>query len=95
MRCVIGIVLFIVLYFGSCNLLGEVVRARALANDPAHSQRLAQRARHEALRVWHAPLAVGAGIVAIAVCALPTVLTRMNERAESERLAAMERGEWR
>lgn len=87
--------LFIVLYFGSCNLLGEVVRARALANDPAHSQRLAQRARAEALRVWHAPLAVAAGVVAIAVCALPAVLTRMNERSESERLAAMERGEWR
>jgi len=45
--------------------------------------------------VWHAPLAVAAGVVAIAVCALPAVLTRMNERSESERLAAMERGEWR
>ncbi len=95
MRCVIGIVLFIVLYFGSCNLLGEVVRARTLAIDPAHSQPLAQQARAEALRVWHAPLAVTAGLMVIAVCSLPTVLTRMNERSESERLAAMERGEWR
>jgi len=94
MRCVIGIVLFIVLYFGSLNVVGEIVKARALANDPAHSQRLAQRARHEALRKWHAALAVGAGVVAITVCALPTVLARMNERTESERLAAMQRGEW-
>jgi len=37
---------------------------------------------------------VGAGVVAITVCALPTVLARMNERTESERLAAMQRGEW-
>lgn len=95
MRCIIGIVLFIVLYFGSCNLLGEIVRVRTLASDPAHSQRLAQKARHEFLRVWHAPLAVGAGLVAIGVCALPSVLVRMNERAESDRLAAMKRGEWR
>lgn len=95
MRCVIGIVLFIVLYFGSLNVVGEIVRARALANDPAHSQRLAQRARHEALRKWHAALATGAGIIAITVCALPTVLSRVAERSEAERLAAMERGEWR
>lgn len=95
MRCILGFVLFVVLYFGSCNLLGEIVRARAVANDPAHSQRLAQKARHEFLRVWHAPLAVAAGVVAIGVCALPSVLIKMNERSEADRLAAMERGEWR
>jgi hypothetical protein len=94
MRCVIGIVLFIVLYFGSCNLLGEVVKARALANDPARSERLAQRARYQFLQNWHAALATGAGLVAISACALPSVLVRMNELAERNRLDAMERGEW-
>lgn len=95
MRCIIGFVLFVVLYFGSCNFLGEVVKMQALANDPAQSQRRALKVRHEFLRKWHAAIAVGAGVAAIGACALPTILMRMNERAESERLAAMQRGEWR
>jgi hypothetical protein len=73
-RCIAGIVLFLVLYFGSCWFLGEVVRATTIRNDPRHSASAGQRAKADVLKRYHALVAVAAGIVTIAGCALPTTL---------------------
>jgi hypothetical protein len=76
MRCVIGFVLFVVLYFGSCSILGAVVRK---TSGPSASA--------EALRKYHALVAVGAGAVSLLACSLPTMLARASRR-EFERLEA-------
>ena len=69
MRCVVGLVLFIVLYFGSCRVLSEAVTVR-------HGKATAQRV----LKTWHAPIAVAVGLITITGCTLPWLLMRMNER---------------
>ena len=71
MRCVIGVVLFVVLYFGGCMVLNEAVTA--------HSGKVAAA---RVLKTYHAPVAVAAGLVAIIGCSLPTVLLRKSERSE-------------
>lgn len=79
MRCIVGIVLFLVLYFGSCNLLGEIVRTVAIRNNPQHSVSVGRAAQANALRKYHALVAVGAGAVTILGCSLPTLLMRKTE----------------
>ncbi len=74
MRCITGVALFLVLYFGSCWLLGEIVRTTAIRNDPRHSTWAGQSAKADVLKKYHALVAVGAGVASIAGCALPTVL---------------------
>ncbi|HVU85727.1 MAG TPA: hypothetical protein VHD36_00275 [Pirellulales bacterium] len=74
MRCIAGVVLFVVLYFGSCWLLGEAVRITTIRNDPRHSAWAGQSAKAAVLKKYHALVAVGAGLVSIAGCALPTIL---------------------
>ena len=53
MRCMIGLVLFVVIYFGGCKLLGAVAGAVA-ANDPRRSQWVAQEAGKKAMAKYHA-----------------------------------------
>jgi hypothetical protein len=70
MRCVVGVLLFVVLYFGSCMVLKEAVTVRS-----------GKAAAARVLKTYHAPVAVAAGIVAIVGCTLPTLLMRMSERS--------------
>jgi hypothetical protein len=76
MRCVAGFVLFVVLYFGSCAVLDGIVRKTS-----------GRAAAVEALRKYHALVAVGAGVVSLFCCSLPTLLLRASQ-SESERLYA-------
>jgi hypothetical protein len=57
MRCVLGFVLFVVLYFGSCTTLGEIVRKTS-----------GRAAEAEVLRKYHALVAVGAGVFTLFCC---------------------------
>ncbi len=82
MRCVIGVVLFVVLYFGSCAALREITIARTVANSPTHSRRVGERVAYRTLKKYHALVAVAAGLVALGGCALPTLLTRWSQRAQ-------------
>jgi hypothetical protein len=63
MRCIAGLALFLALYFGSCTILAGAVRS---SSGP--------RVGAEALRKYHALVAVGAGAVYLAVCTVPGVL---------------------
>ncbi len=92
MRCIVGVVLFGVLYFGSCALLGEIVRARAVTNHPLHSQKVGTKTRARVLKKYHALVAVGAGVVTIVGCSLPSVLLRMSERSEWRQYKEWQRG---
>ena len=76
MRCVLGLVLFVVLYFGSCTILAEIVNKTS-----------GRAAKIEALRKYHALVAVGAGVVTLLCCSVPTLLERASRR-EFERLEA-------
>jgi hypothetical protein len=76
MRCVLGFVLFVVLYFGSCTTLGGIVR-----------QTSGRAAEVEVLRKYHALVAVGAGVISLFCCSVPTLLERASRR-EFERLEA-------
>ena len=83
MRCIIGLVLFLVLYFGSLKVLGEISTAVAMRNDPGMSQR--RRAiGNRTMSKYHAILAAGSLVIAIGGCALPTILLKRNERANWE-----------
>jgi hypothetical protein len=76
MRCVLGFVLFVVLYFGSCTILGGIVRKTS-----------GRAAEADVLRQYHALVAVGAGVVTLLGCSVPTLLERASRR-EFERLEA-------
>jgi hypothetical protein len=76
MRCVLGLVLFVVLYFGSCTILGGIFRKTS-----------GRAAEVEVLRTYHALVAVGAGVVSLFCCGVPTLLARASRR-EFERLEA-------
>jgi hypothetical protein len=76
MRCVLGFVLFVVLYFGSCAILDGIVRKTS-----------GRAAAVEVIRKYHALVAVGAGIVTLLCCSVPTLLERASRR-EFERLEA-------
>lgn len=81
MRCVVGLVLFLVLYFGSCKMLKEAVTLRS-----------GKAAATRVLKTYHAPVAVVAGLVAIVGCSLPTLLMRMSERSEWREYDDYQRG---
>jgi len=82
MRCLVGFTLFVVLYFGSCKLLGEAAGAIATAKDPHHSQRAGRAVAAQVVTKYHALVAVGVGVVVLLGCSLPTILARRSERAE-------------
>ena len=42
MRCLVGLALFLVFYFGSCKIVGDVVAAITLRSGQGYSQRGAQ-----------------------------------------------------
>jgi hypothetical protein len=84
MRCVIGLVVFLVLYFGSLKLLSEFSTAIALRNDPGMSQRTARAIGNRTMQKYHAILMAGSLVIAIGGCALPTILLKRNERANWE-----------
>jgi hypothetical protein len=65
MRCFIGFVMFLVLYFGGCATLKAVVTK---ASGPWVGA--------QAVTKYHAAVAVGAGIVSLHMCSLPTLLSR-------------------
>ncbi|MCE5267331.1 MAG: hypothetical protein LLG00_05545 [Planctomycetaceae bacterium] len=83
MRCIVGLVLFVVLYVGSCGLLGKVVADWALRNGQAYSQRDAIQAGHRAIRKYHPHVAVGVGLVTLLICAAPTLLAKRDARKPS------------
>jgi len=76
MRCFVGFALFVVLYFGSCMLLGEVVRKTS-----------GRAAQAEVLRKYHALVAVGCGVVTLLCCSVPTLLARAAQ-SDLEKLEA-------
>jgi hypothetical protein len=80
MRCIVGLTLFLVLYFGSCRILYEGVTAMTFRSGHGYSQREAQRAGAEAVRKYHALVAVGAGAASLLACSVPTLLTKMSQR---------------
>jgi hypothetical protein len=80
MRCIVGVVLFLVLYFGGCAVLGAVAGGIAGANDPRHARSVGRVAGANAVTKYHALVAVGAGTVSLLCCCLPTLLVKMNER---------------
>jgi hypothetical protein len=82
MRCLVGLVLFAALYLGSCQVVGEGVAAMTFRSQQRHSQREAQLAGAEAVKKYHALLAVGSGAAAIFACSLPTLLTKISQRDE-------------
>jgi hypothetical protein len=82
MRCIAGIALFLILYFGSCSLLGEIVRTTTIRNDPRHSVAAGRMAKADVLRKYHALVAVGAGVASILACGLPTLLARRSRQDE-------------
>jgi len=82
MRCIVGVVLFLILYFGGCAVLGGVAGAIAGANDPRHAKSVGRVAGANAVTKYHALVAVGAGAVSLLACCLPTLLVKMNERNE-------------
>jgi hypothetical protein len=71
MRCVAGLALFLALYFSSCNILSGAVRSNSGPTAAA-----------EALRKYHAAIAVAAGVVSLTLCCLPGVLARKSQEAE-------------
>jgi hypothetical protein len=73
MRCVAGFVLFVTLYFSSCIMLDGIVRKTS-----------GRVAAAEALRKYHALIAVGAGVVTLLCCSVPTLLARASQ-SEFER----------
>jgi hypothetical protein len=71
MRCLAGFALFVILYFSSCTILrGAVDRASG------------PWAAADALRKYHALLAVAAGAVSLTACVLPGVLLRKSREAD-------------
>ena len=80
MRCVIGLVLFVVLYFGSCHVTGEVIGAWTLHNQQGYSATGARELGSQFVGKYHALIAVGAGMVTLLACSLPTMLLRKSER---------------
>jgi hypothetical protein len=71
MRCIAGVALFLALYFGSCTTLAGVVRTNS-----------GREASAEALRKYHALIAVGAGVTSFALCCLPRILAKKSQEAE-------------
>jgi hypothetical protein len=71
MRCIAGLALFLALYFSSCTILSGAVRTNS-----------GRAAAAEALRKYHAPIAVAAGLISFAVCSLPGILARKSQEAE-------------
>ena len=69
MRCLAGFVIFVVLYFGSCHLLGVIVAKNAIDNP--------ELAAFNAVNKYHAILEGGSGLIAICACCLPTLLAKL------------------
>lgn len=69
MRCLVGLVLFVVLYLGSCSLLHKIV-----------SKTSGRAAAAEALRKYHALVAVGVGAFTLFCCSVPTLLAKAAQR---------------
>lgn len=69
MRCLVGLVLFVALYFGSCTLLQKIVYKTS-----------GRAAAAEVLRKYHALVAVGVGVFTIFCCSVPTLLAKAAQR---------------
>ena len=80
MRCIVGLTLFLVLYFGSCRILGNSVAAQALRNRQTCSQKGAYLIGLEAVKKYHALVAVGAGAAALLACSVHTLLMKTSDR---------------
>lgn len=82
MRCIIGVVLFVILYFGSLAIGRQIVVVRA-ANNGA-TAKTADRAGGRFVADYHAYLMAGSGLIALAGCALPTLLAPKGITSEAE-----------
>lgn len=80
MRCLVGFVLFVVLYFGGCALLGKYVATNALQTGQVHSQKAAELAGRQVVKKYHPHLAVGVGLAVLLMCSVPSLLTKMSQR---------------
>ena len=80
MRCLVGFVLFVVLYFGGYALLGQYVATNALQTGQVHSKMAAEMAGRHVVKKYHSHLAVGVGLTVLLVCSIPTVLVKMSQR---------------
>jgi hypothetical protein len=93
MRCAIGVTMFIVLYFGGCFLLVQGVTAMTLRSG--HCRASAQVAAKEAMRIYHAPIAVGVGLLTLLTCSAPTILLKMSRRSEQKKMSQCDEcSEW-
>ncbi len=82
MRCIAGLALFLALYVSSCTILGGVVRTNYGGIAGA-----------EAVRKYHALVAVGAGAVSLAICVLPGILLKKSQQAELRYWEELDDGE--
>ena len=71
MRCIARLALFIAVYVSSCTILSGAVRR---GYGPG--------AAAEALRKYHALIAVACGVVSLGACNLPRILAKKSQEAE-------------
>src|SRR5687768_20711 len=79
MRCIIGLVLFLVLYFGTCSQLDDIVAGVLQLNDPNYSRAAAMSVGAGVVKKYHAVVAVVVGLVTLLGCALPSLLSGRSE----------------
>ncbi len=74
MRCIAGLVLFVVLYFGGCMVLAGIAGELKVGNGSRNSGLFNRVAEASIVKKYHALMAVGAGAASLAICCLPTLL---------------------
>ncbi len=88
MRCLIGFVMFVVLYFGSCKALEEASRQMALSNG--HSPSVSRVAASKVVTKYHSVVAVVVGLFVLFACCLPTIMVKLNDHFERRNYAEQE-----
>ena len=88
MRCVIAVVLFFPLYFGSCKALQEVSRQIALSNG--HSPSVSRVAAAKIVTKYHPVVMVLVALFDIFAVSLPWLMVKMNDHFERRNFAEQE-----
>jgi hypothetical protein len=94
MRCIFGLVLCIGLCYVGIQGLYAAATAYVTANIPGISHRAAQADAWKTVQKYHAHVYVAAGLIALTVCSLPSLLAKhsgFNEEEEWRRMAKAER----
>jgi hypothetical protein len=95
MRCVFGLVLCGALCFGGIHGLSAIAAVRYAANNSGVSRSTAQAVGWKVAQKYHAAVYVAAGVISLAACALPSLLSRnraFNEQDEWRRMSGAGRG---